>query len=159
MRVALIRICSVALLLCLSACSEETSTQPASDNGGGEMMQPTATNLECAIDGAQNVPPNMVPGNGTGTFVLNADQTEVTYHIEYSGLVGNESDAHIHNATPRDNGPIVLQLPTGSPKDGAWQIPSDLVIELLEGRLYVNIHTDAYVQGELRGNITVTTTP
>lgn len=113
----------------------------------------TATDLQCTIDGAQNVPPNQVPGTGSGTFVLDDLQTELTYHIEYSGLVGVEFDAHFHNATPRDNGSIVFQLPVGSPKDGVWQIPANLVTELLEGRIYVNIHTDQYVAGELRGNI------
>lgn len=123
------------------------------------MLTPLAassTNFSATLNGAQNVPPiAAVTATGTASFVLNDAHTQLTFHIEYSGLIGNEVDAHIHNGTPRENGPVVFQLPAGEPKDGVWNIPADMVTELMAGRLYVNIHTDVYITGEIRGNITM----
>jgi hypothetical protein len=34
-----------------------------------------------------------------------------------------------------------------------WAIPPEQVANLLDGRLYVNIHSELYVAGEIRGNI------
>jgi hypothetical protein len=116
-----------------------------------------AATFSATLDGLQNVPPiPAVTATGTATFILNDAQTELTYHIEYSGLIGDETDAHIHNATPRENGGIVFTLPVGSPKDGVWAIPANMVTELFAGRLYVNVHTDVYITGEIRGNIMAT---
>jgi hypothetical protein len=112
------------------------------------------TNFECTIDGAQNVPPNPVSATGTGSFVLNDAQTELTYTIEFSGLTSPEIAAHLHNAGFHSNGPVVHGLPLGSPKAGVWSITPSQVTELFAGRIYVNIHSEIYTLGEIRGNLT-----
>jgi hypothetical protein len=116
------------------------------------------TSFECVIDGTSNVPPNPVPGTGTGSFVLNDAQTELSYYIEFGGLVAPEIAAHFHNAGTRDNGPAVFNLPLGSPKVGVWQISPEMVAQLFMNRIYVNIHSEVYILGELRGNLMVVAT-
>jgi len=115
------------------------------------------TSLECTIDSAQNVPPNPVPGIGSGSFVLNDAQTELAYHIEFSGLLSPEVAAHFHNGGFHSNGPALFGLSLGSPKIGVWPISPTEVVELLAGRIYVNIHSEVYILGELRGNLAVVT--
>jgi hypothetical protein len=106
------------------------------------------------LSGSQNVPPiREVTATGSATLLLNDAQTQVSYHIEYDGLAGTEIASHIHNATPAQNGPIVFTLPPGNPKDGVWNLTPQDVTELIAGRLYVNIHSDQYLTGEIRGNL------
>jgi hypothetical protein len=106
------------------------------------------------LNGANNVPPQYdVTATGTATFTLNAAETEVHFHIEYRGLSSPEIGAHVHVASPRDIGPIAFVLPEGRPKDGVWEIPPEHVTNLRTGHLYVNIHTEVYVTGEIRGQL------
>jgi hypothetical protein len=93
------------------------------------------------------------PAYGTATLILNSAETEVDYYIEYSGLQGNEIGGHFHNAVPGDYGPRLQLLLGGSPKSGIWQVGPFEVGELNAGRVYINIHTDLYPAGEIRGNI------
>ena len=112
------------------------------------------TTFMATLDGLQNVPPlPQVTATGSATLVLNEAGTELSFTITYQGLSSTEFGAHIHNARPGLNGSVVFTLPLGTPKAGTWQIPPDMVTELQAGRLYINIHTDTYSTGELRGNI------
>jgi len=112
------------------------------------------TTFLASLDAQQNVPP--IPGvtaTGTATLVLNEAETELAFTITYQGLSSAEFGAHIHNARPGLNGSVVFTLPLGTPKVGTWLIPPDMVVELQAGRLYINVHTDTYNSGEIRGNI------
>lgn len=99
------------------------------------------------------------PAMGSATLVLNDDLDEVTYTIEYSGLLGTETAAHFHNAGPAETGPVVEPLPATNPKTGTWMIEPDEVVELLAERIYINIHTDMFPAGEIRGNVTFDVVP
>jgi hypothetical protein len=106
------------------------------------------------IDGASNVPAlPTVTSTGTAVLTLNEAQTRLTYHIELFMGDCPELYSHIHNAAPRENGNVVHSLPVGDTKDGFWDLPPDMVTELFAGRLYINVHTEAYITGEIRGNI------
>ncbi len=102
---------------------------------------------------------NTSPGAGTATLTLNNTETEVSYVIEYSGLQGVEFIAHFHSAKPGESGPVLTALPVGSPKNGVWLVGPPEVVALNEGRVYVNIHTDLYPAGEIRGDIAFQTVP
>lgn len=117
-------------------------------------------------------------GSGRGVFVLNAAQTALTFDITFNGLEGSMiTGEHFHNARAGVNGPIVRALTaaemTGStPPDGAaagvWSnsdapgiggvgssgpLTPALVFELLANRVYFNVHTDLFQDGELRGQL------
>jgi hypothetical protein len=112
------------------------------------------TSFTATLNGDNNVPPiPEVTATGTGMFTLNATQTELTFHIEYAGLSSPEIASHIHIGNPRENGSVAFPLPTGTPKDGVWEISPEDVAHLLAGELYVNVHTETYVAGEIRGNL------
>ena len=99
------------------------------------------------------------PAFGTAILTLNAAETEVFYEVEYSGLQGNEIGAHFHNAAPGMDGPRLLLLFPGSPKTGFWEVEPFEVEELAAGRVYINVHTDAYPMGEIRGNLEFSSVP
>jgi len=112
-----------------------------------------STVFQVTINGASNVPPLPVGATGLATLVLNDAQTKLSFNITYQGLTSPEIGAHIHNAGNRTNGPIVFALPAGTPKVGVWSIPAQYVTELFNNKLYINIHTETYAAGEIRGNI------
>lgn len=128
--------------------------------GGLTVSAVTAEILFSAeLSGLAEVPPNASPGTGTAMLSLNDAQTEVTYHIEFSGLLGMETAAHFHNAPPGVNGSVIFGLPMGSPKDGVWPVGPAEVAALFADEVYVNVHSDMFPGGELRGDISVLTTP
>ncbi|TPW16057.1 MAG: CHRD domain-containing protein [bacterium] len=119
------------------------------------------TNFVITMDGLQETPPVATPATGTGTAVLNAAQTELTVSYSFSGLIGTQSNQHIHNAAPGLPGGVVKNLPTGSPvigfvwtsTDATQPLTAALVAELLAERLYVNIHSTFRTGGEIRGQL------
>lgn len=111
----------------------------------------------------QQVPPLPVSG-GVGTFSLNADSTALTFEIRVVG-VPSVTAAHFHNAPAGANGGVVRDL-QGDVVDGEWvssgtwsadeadqPLTADLLAELVAGNFYVNVHTEDYPAGEVRGQV------
>lgn len=109
------------------------------------------------LDGASAGTPS--GATGTATLTLNDLETEISYTISYSGLMGTEVAAHFHNAAPGVSGPVMSPLPAGQPKVGTWAVGAFEVSELNAGRVYINIHTNLYPAGEIRGDIGFTAVP
>jgi hypothetical protein len=123
------------------------------------LAAPTAgalSHLQADPSGSQEVPPNGSPATGTGHFVIDTDTNTLFYHISYSGLQGNEVGAHIHGfAPPGVNAGVVHGLPSTNPKIGSWAYSDEQEASILAGLTYVNIHTDVFGGGEIRGQIEV----
>ena len=117
------------------------------------------------IDGSQEVPAVTTTATGTGTFVLSANGTQLTYHITVNGLSGAITGSHFHNAAAGTGGGVVKAFSfSGNTASGTWtsadanQPLTDLLLsELLKGKLYVNIHTAANPGGEIRGQVLLST--
>ncbi|MCZ6767352.1 MAG: CHRD domain-containing protein [bacterium] len=124
--------------------------------------QPALSDIvfEATLDGASNVPPiPAVSATGEAVMVLNNAQTELSYTITFTVLSSKELAAHFHNGGPRQIGPILEGLPLGSPKGGIWEVTPSDVVELLAGRVYINIHSEMYTGGEIRGNVVKAVVP
>ncbi len=108
-----------------------------------------------ALDGQHTVPPRAgVTASGMATMVLNDTQDQLSFDILISGLSTPEFASHFHNAPPGERGLVQFTLPNGVHKVGTWDIPPDMVTELFNGRLYINVHTERYREGEIRGDVT-----
>lgn len=109
-----------------------------------------------SIDGAQETPPNASTGTGVAHCIIDTGSNTLFYHIEFSGLLGTENNAHIHGyAPPGTPAGVVHALPLGSPKIGAWVYPQANEAQILAGLTYVNIHSTLFGGGEIRGQIVV----
>jgi hypothetical protein len=115
------------------------------------------TLFAATLDASQNVPPTGSGAIGTAILILNDSETEVAYSVTYQGLEGTEIGAHFHRAPPGENGQVLHSLPLGTPKHGVWDVTTHDVGDLNAGMVYVNIHTDMYPSGEIRGDISQST--
>lgn len=117
------------------------------------------TGFACTIDGLQEFPANASPGTGSGIFVLNNAGTSLSYNISYSGLTANRTASHIHGpAAPGANAGVLFGLAGAGPNAdtfiGSWNtISAAQVGQLVAGLMYVNVHSQNFTPGEIRGQI------
>jgi CHRD domain len=91
---------------------------------------------------------------GAGQFSYDAKTETLTYRITHN--LGNDVLAgHIHGPAPRgENGnPIFTFDTTTSPIEGTWVMDDGQASDLLKDLLYVNLHTEEFPNGEIRGQI------
>lgn len=95
-------------------------------------------------------------GKGTATASLDTNTKKLTWTVDYSGLSGPATAAHIHGpADPGANAGIVVPF-TGnlaSPIKGSTTLTDAQMAQLEAGKWYVNIHTEANKPGEIRGQL------
>ncbi|MCH7948410.1 MAG: CHRD domain-containing protein, partial [candidate division Zixibacteria bacterium] len=93
------------------------------------------------------------PATGFGVFTLSADQRHLSSYVEHD--VATTNDAHIHRGAIAVPGPIVF--PYSSFTSPIIETFDDLsfsdVSDLLDEELYINIHSDSFPSGEIRGQI------
>ena len=106
------------------------------------------------LTGLQEVPQRATPATGFLTATL--DPVSLSFNLNYSftGLLGPQTDAHIHRAPPGVSGPVIIPLPLGSPVTFSTTLTSAQANELLSNLWYVNIHSTVFLPGEIRGQIT-----
>ena len=133
---------------------------------------PAATfDFVSTLNGANERPtPTDSTGTGTATGTLDGeDGTWIfTYQIEYSGLTGPATLGHIHDAINPGGLPFTEQFGSPvhdldsleSPISGDWRyddaaqpLTDELADALLAGRMYINIHTEMFPGGEIRGQL------
>jgi hypothetical protein len=115
--------------------------------------------------GAQEVPPVSTSAGGTVYVFINPAGTEIKYAVSYTGLSGPLVAAHIHAGSPGVSGQIMLPLTPGpSTMFGSltqanfqstsaattWAAALNLI---RTGKAYVNLHTAAHPQGEIRAQL------
>jgi hypothetical protein len=95
-------------------------------------------------------------GKGMATASLDTATKTLTWTVDYSGLSGPATAAHIHGpADPGANAGIVVPF-TGnvaSPIKGSATLTDAQITQLEAGKWYVNIHTEANKAGEIRGQL------
>ncbi|MFO0985515.1 MAG: CHRD domain-containing protein [Planctomycetota bacterium] len=110
--------------------------------------------FRATLDGQNEVPPVTTKAGAWATFTLNADKT-LTYFLNNQGL--SATAAHIHEGPPGVDGGIVFPL-SGGPDVFAGATPAltdAQIATLRDSGYYVNVHTAANPDGEIRGQIEV----
>ena len=133
----------LASLLGLSACY----TSPMSSN---------ISTLNASLSGANEVPATTSSGMGSLTANLDKQTSLLNWTVTYSGLSGPVTGAHFHGPAKRgENAGIALPF-TGSlesPVRGTATLTAAQVDAVMNGNWYVNLHTAANPNGEIRGQI------
>ena len=128
--------------------------------------------LSATMSGSEVVPPIKTDAKGKATFSLNKERSLLFYTVTASDIE-NITAAHIHIGKVGENGPpIALIAITAKNKGkisgtlaegsiGAEDLMSsfkgktvwELYQQLTNGDYYINIHTEKYPDGEIRGQI------
>jgi len=102
-------------------------------------------------------------GTGTGSAAMTIDTgtNDFNWNISWSGLSGNITNAHFHGpALPNQNAgveiPITFSL---NPAIGNATLTTPQASDLLAGLWYINLHTDSFPAGEIRGQVEVNVVP
>ena len=115
------------------------------------------------LRGKNEVQPNDSKATGTFTATYDTKSKRLTWNGAYSDLSGPATMAHFHGPIepkwqqPHPFGDVadvtVIITPITSPFEGAATLTDEQAAELIAGKWYVNIHTDAYPAGEIRGQV------
>jgi len=139
---------------------------------GPLMAAPTKQQLKANLKGEKEIPPVTTTAKGGAKFKVK--ETKITYKINITGI-SDPTGAHIHLGKTNENGEIVTDLlkigtskktPVGVVITGTITDPnlvgplqgktfSDLASSMNTGDTYVNVHTEKYPDGEIRGQIKI----
>ena len=97
------------------------------------------------------------PGVGRVDFVLDRETLEFTWTATYRDLTTPPKGLHVHGPqTPGGEAAVLFDMaPDGvkSPTSGSKVLNEGELAYLVSDRMYVNLHTEQYPAGELRGSI------
>lgn len=160
----------------ITACNNEASTAANTDNkdsneavteSGNTNTSNMASNnvmskMGIPLSPAQEVPANNSTASGTADVTYNRESHMLAYKVNWNGLTGAATMAHIHGTAPKgvnagvkkDLTPMLAKSMSGSFSDSVM-VDGNAIKEdsLLSGMYYFNIHTAKYPAGEIRGQI------
>jgi hypothetical protein len=127
------------------------------------------------LKGSAQMPPNQTAGTGTVDATYDSKTKRLSWKGSYSGMSGPPTAAHIHGPAPvGTNARLVVWISDNvgqcsqgacksnhdtmahslpNPFEGAATLNEAQVNDLMTGLYYINIHSDAYPSGELRGQL------
>jgi hypothetical protein len=115
-----------------------------------------AEKLKATLDGKSEGPANTSTGTGTADIDYDAATKKLSWKLTYSGLSGPATAAHFHGpAEAGKNAGVAVAIPNAasSPVEGNATLTDAQAADLLAGKYYVNIHTQANPGGEIRGQV------
>lgn len=110
--------------------------------------------LKVALTPGENIPRPNSGASGTGEITFNLASGTVSGGVTTVGFL--PINAHIHGAYAGLDGGAVVQFVRNDTDAQRWQAPAgavltaDQVKDLLAGKLYVNVHSEAVPTGEIR---------
>ena len=122
--------------------------------------------FEASLDGEQENPPTSSVASGKGFFTLSEDRSSLKYDITITGLKSYIRYSQLYRGVNGENGESIVTLNSPSQEEndtfrfrGTWSsndedpLTSELADDLIGGDVYVNIHSEDYPEGEIRGQI------
>ena len=135
-------------LLCVFSCSDDDDTSPSA----------STTTFKATLSGASEVPANASTATGNATLTFNNTTKIFTLTVNYSGMTA--TDAHVHKGAVGISGPAVFPITvTTSPLYlTSTALTTEQEADLKNNLYYINIHSSAYPDGEIRGQLMKQTT-
>ena len=122
--------------------------------GCAPMPSPPPSGSNVQLSGSQEVPPVNTTATGSGILTVVMDRS-MSGTVTTSGIAGTA--AHIHLGAAGANGPVII--PLNKTADNVWSVPSGIRLNDAQyeayklGNLYVNVHSAANPNGEIRGQV------
>lgn len=121
----------------------------------GQILPEEDKGMAVILNGANEVPAVMTSATGLGFFMLHQHKGRLSFNIVADGLSGPITGAHLHKAVAGQSGGVVQDLTpfiSGNRITGSVD-PTAYLGALLGDSLYVNLHTSANPNGEIRGQL------
>lgn len=100
------------------------------------------------LSGLEEVPANNSAATGIFNALYDKSSKELSYTVSLEGITATAM--HLHNGVVGVNGDVVAEI-TGT--GGTATLTVDQETDLLEGNLYLNVHSEEFPAGELRGQV------
>jgi len=141
----------IALTSFISSCSKDDNNTPTTD----------MYNISANMSPAQEVGTlaGSPSGSGTTTGTYNATNNTLQYSVTWTGLTGTATIGHFHGpALAGTNAGVVIPFNlinngTAGSASGTITLTDAQEVDLLAGKWYSNIHTQANGGGEIRGQV------
>jgi CHRD domain len=110
---------------------------------------------KATLAGANEVPANDSPAAGEAVATYDTGTRMLTWVVTFADTTGPLIGAHIHGpAETSANAGVMLPFKSKtSPIEGSAVLTPEQAGFLEAGQTYVNLHTERYPGGELRGNL------
>lgn len=133
----------LAVIFTMSSCSSDDDNVKPDPN----------VVFETTLTGPKEVPANSSAATGKATLTFNKETKILVLNVTHD--IANPTAGHIHMAGVGENGDVIFTFPSAkSPISLTSPVLTEEQIVLLNnGLFYVNIHTEAYPDGEIRGNL------
>ena len=111
--------------------------------------------MSAELSGAEEVPPVETSATGTTDVTYDTESKMLSWELEYSGLSSDATAAHFHGpADPGENAPPVVPIEDfASGSEGSAELTDDQAALLMDGKMYVNVHSADHPDGEIRGQV------
>lgn len=151
----------IALIVLLAACGTRPIGPVAppirTSPSNVPERQPELAAFSAQLNGRNAVPRSSSPAQGSLVAVLNRKTGLLRWKLSFDGLSGPVRGAQFHGPAMDDEvaGPIVAlgQRSIVSPNEGRAVLTPSQRADLLAGQWYVNLTTDRYPEGEIRGQL------
>jgi hypothetical protein len=135
MKRALIALAFVSLLLDVSAAQAES------------------VSLVAHLLGSSEVPATQSDAFAEAQFTYDNSSRALEYYVNYDGVTPAKVDLH-GPAAANEKASVVLNISLSeSPISGTIQLTPEQGRQLLAGKMYLDIHSQKYPDGEIRGQI------
>ena len=123
----------------------------------GQILPPNVTVAFADLSGLQEVPGIATDASAQGAVTVDRDAGRATIHVTTRDLEGPTA-AHLHDAPGGRNGAVLIPLTQDGSDPTHWSavdvpITATALASLDAGGTYLNVHTTANPDGELRGQV------
>lgn len=121
--------------------------------GAGAAIAETLT-FNAKLAGSTEVPANDSAGTGTVEMIVDTETKKVTWAMTTDGLSGAATAAHAHGpAAATENAPPVIDMSGDMMMKGSADVTEAQWTDMKAGKYYVNVHTEKFPDGEIRGQL------
>ncbi len=166
---------ALAILMAAPHAYAATATQTYDQWRSEQSTTTWPLEVSAHVTGSEEVPSNTSATTGNFYFLENANRTSAPFHLSvYNGH--DVTGAHLHCGVAGSNGPVVVTLYDGGATSTNGALAHDTIVDtMIEsaagtcptpirnvselyraidiGEVYVNVHTTAYPNGEVRAQL------
>jgi len=137
----------IAIMTVFAACNnDDDNTTPTPTN--------PVINVRADINGLQEKPTSTTStATGSMTGTIDTTTNVLSYTVTYSGITPTMGHIHKIDSANGTGAPVIPFASLTSPISGTASLRRTQRDSILAGQYYVNLHTAAYPNGEIRGDI------